>query len=96
MKDDHPIFDLIETARHTTPFGEGSEFGFETRLRAAMHEVTPSVSEWVATFSWRFSFACLPLLVAVALFLAFGQTEFVPEGVGGFVSHWSSYLPIEL
>lgn len=96
MSEHHPLSLLLERARDVKPFGEGSEFGFETRLRAAMQDVSPSVAEWVATFSWRFSFAFLPLLVAVALFLAFEQHGFVPEGVGGFVAHWSSYLPIDL
>lgn len=96
MNTDHPFSDLLKAARSHRPFGDGSDFGFETRLRASLPEMTPSLAEWIAKFSWRFSAACLPLLVAVTVFLAMEQPSLVPEGVSGFVANWSSYLPIDL
>ena len=96
MKDDHPLTDLIQEARSYSPFGPGSDFGFETRLRAALPEMAPSLTDWIATFSWRFSVTCLPLLVALTVFLAMDQPGWVPEGVSGFVANWSNYLPIQL
>lgn len=96
MKHEHPLSELIRMARSHRPFGEVTDFGFETRLRASLPEIAPSLSEWIARFSWRFSAASLPLLVAVTVFLALQQSGFVPEGFSGFVANWSNYLPIDL
>jgi hypothetical protein len=96
MNTKDPLTSLLEAARKHSPFGEPGDFGFETRLRSALQESTPSVADLVARFSWRFSFASLPLLLALAAFLAFQQHGQLPEGLGGFVAHWTSYLPVEL
>ncbi|MDF1851746.1 MAG: hypothetical protein P1U85_12990 [Verrucomicrobiales bacterium] len=96
MNEEHPLNRLFGEAKSHAPHGEPSDFGFETRLRAALPEMTPSLADWIATFSWRFSAATLPLLVAMTVFLAMEQPGWVPEGVSGFVANWSSYLPIDL
>ena len=64
----HPVGRLLEAARQYRPFGEPDDFGFETRLRAALAEVPPTLAEYLARFSWRVSAVSLPLLVAAAVF----------------------------
>ena len=96
MNNEHPLSNIFKAARSHCPFGDGSDFGFETRLRASLPEMAPSLAEWIAKLSWRFSAACLPLLVALTVFLAMEQTGWVSEGVSGFVSNWYNYLPIDI
>ncbi|MDF1862837.1 MAG: hypothetical protein P1U87_21655 [Verrucomicrobiales bacterium] len=96
MSTSDPTKNLFKRARDYAPFGDASDFGFETRLRAALSDASPTVADWVARFSWRFSVACLPLAIGFAVFLATQQHGQLPEGIGGFVAHWSSYLPVEI
>ncbi len=100
MNTDDPIKPILEAARKQSPFGDAGDFGFETRLRA-MLRANPlggslTVTDWIARFSWRFSVACLPVLLALAYFLAFQQHGQLPEGISGFVTNWSQYLPVDI
>ncbi len=86
----------LELARECRPFGEPSAFGFETRLRASLSEAFPSSAEMLARLSWRFTFACFPVLVISALFVGIQNSGFLPEGIGGVVSQWTMLLPVNL
>ena len=89
-----PVEPLLESARGYRPFGEPDSFGFETRLRAALGDVPPSLSECLSRLSWGVSAVSLPLLVLAAVFLAWQQSFLLPDGVGGVVSQWSNWLPV--
>ena len=95
MNSNHPLERLMEEAAQFTPFGEAGDFGFETRLLAAIRSAEPTLTDWVARFSWRFSAACLPVFVGLTVFLAM-HYQTLPEGVGGFVTHWMDYLPFAI
>lgn len=97
-QDDSPeLARLLADARLHLPFGEAPNLGFETRLRAALAAAAaPGLGECLATLSWRFAAAGLPLAAAAALFLAFGHRHALPEGVGGLVTHWAAQLPLPL
>lgn len=86
----------LDLARECHPFGDPSTFGFETRLRASLSEAFPSSAEMLASLSWRFTFACVPVLVAATLFVGIQSSGFLPEGIGGVVSQWSMLLPVNL
>ncbi len=94
MNDNHPLNRLLIEAAQYSPFEEASDFGFETRLRASLKESSLSTTDWVAKFSWRFSAACFPVLIAVAVFLTMQHHQVLPEGVGGIVTHWMEFLPL--
>lgn len=96
MNDEHPLHRLIEEARSFSPFGEPADFGFETRLRAAIAGADLSLADWVARFSWRFSVACLPVFLGLAVFLTIQHHGSLPEGFGGIVAHWREFLPLEI
>ena len=98
MNDDHPIRQLLQDARAFAPFGEANPFGFETRLRAALAAAGSdlSVTDWIARFSWRFSAACLPVILGFAIFLTMQHHDTLPEGVGSLVAHWSEFLPLDI
>lgn len=96
MKDEDLMTDLFEKAKDMLPFGEAGDFGFETRLRAAMADSSLGFSEYLARLSWRFSFAVLPIAIGVAVFLAFQQHGSLPEGFGGLMFQWTQYLPVEM
>lgn len=88
-----PIADLFARARGHQPHGEPSDFGFATRLRAALAEPAPGLADWVSRFSWGVSAIATPAVVAAAVFLAFRHAT-LPDGIGGVLAHWSSYLPL--
>ncbi len=96
--DPHPLDRLLAEARLHRPFsetGEPSAFGFETRLRAALAGSSPGgFADCLASLSWRFSAACLPLALAAALFLAMSHRHALPDGVGGLVTQWAGLLPL--
>lgn len=98
MKDetqiDEALGGLFEKAKSVEPYGEAGDFGFETRLRAALAEGQIGFSEYLARLSWRFSFAVLPIAIGIAVFLAFQQHGDLPEGIGGLVAQWSQYIPV--
>ena len=97
MNTNDPIEKLLAEAREVSPFGEPQDFGFETRLRAGLAAIEPSVSDAIASLSWKFSLASLPILVAIAVFLAFQQqTHLLQSGIGDFVINWSHYLPVDI
>jgi len=93
MNETNPIESLFKRAAAHEPFGQPGEFGFETRLRAALCGSESSTADWIARFSFRFSAALLPVLLAVAAVIAFQNYGHLPEGVGGFVAHWLALLP---
>ena len=97
MSTSDPITRLFQTARGyrpSGPFGESREYGFETRLRAALAERAPSLADVVSRFSWRFSFAAVPLLVIVAVILTYQTQGALPVGIEGFVAQWSELIPV--
>lgn len=94
MNDNHPLNRLLKEAALHSPFGEASGFGFETRLRALLKESSLTTTDWVARFSWRFSAACFPVLIAVAVFLTMQHQLVLPDGVGGIVTHWMEFIPL--
>ena len=97
MSTSDPITRLFQAARGylpSGPFGESREYGFETRLRAALAERAPSLAEVVSRFSWRFSFAAVPLLVIVAVILTYQTQGALPVGIEGFVAQWSDLIPV--
>ncbi len=97
MSTSDPITRLFQAARGylpSGPFGESREYGFETRLRAALAERAPSLAEVVSRFSWRFSFAAVPLLVIVAVILTYQTQGALPVGIEGFVAQWSELIPV--
>ena len=97
MSTSDPITRLFQTARGylpSGPFGESREYGFETRLRAALAERAPSLADVVSRFSWRFSFAAVPLLVIVAVSLTYQTQGARPVGIEGFVAQWSELIPV--
>ena len=97
MSTSDPITRLFQAARGylpSGPFGESHEYGFETRLRAALAERAPSLAEVVSRFSWRFSFAAVPLLVIVAVILTYQTQGALPVGIEGFVAQWSELIPV--
>ena len=94
MSTSDPITRLFQTARTYLPFGESREYGFETRLRAALAERAPSLTELLSQFSWRFSFAAVPLLVIVAVILSYRAQGTLPDGIEGFVAQWSEFIPV--
>lgn len=96
MKTNTDYDSCLAKARIHEPFGGPTSFGFETRLRSAIAERIPSELEEMGRFSWRFTFASLPLLGCVSLFLGLNHSGFFPEGLGGVLSQWSLYLPIDL
>ncbi len=96
MNDEHHIHSLIKEAKRFSPFGEPDDFGFETRLRSMIAGADPSVSDWIARFSWRFSAACLPAILGLAIFLTIQHRGTLPEGFGGLVAHWMELLPVEI
>ncbi len=96
MKEENSMEHLFEKAKEILPFGEAGEFGFETRLRPAMADAPLGFSEMIARFSWRFSFAVLPVAIGIAVFLAFQQHGVLPEGLGGLIVQWSQYFPVEI
>ncbi len=95
--DGHPLDRLLAEARLHLPFtedGEPSDFGFETRLRAALAaSASGGLADCLASLSWRFSAACLPLALAAAIFLATNHRHALPDGVGGLVTQWAELLP---
>ncbi len=89
-----PSFEkLIELARKHQPAERPREFGFETRLRAALQESDATLLDAFASLSLRFSYACLPVLLAIAVFIAIQSGTSVPSGVGGFLAHWADFIP---
>ena len=96
MSTNDPLTSLLQAARKQSPFGEPEDFGFETRLRASLGDREPAFSEALARFSLRLSAVSLPLAIALVAFLAFQTSASLPEGLGGFVAHWSSFLPVDL
>ena len=97
MSTSDPITRLFQAARGylpSGPFGEPRDYGFETRLRAAIAERAPSLAEVVSRFSWRFSFVAVPLLVIVALILTYQTQGALPVGIEGFVAQWSELIPV--
>ena len=97
MSTSDPITRLFQAARGylpSGPFGEPRDYGFETRLRAAIAERAPSLAEVVSRFSWRFSFAAVPLLVIVAVILTYQTPGALPVGIEGFVAQWSALIPV--
>lgn len=97
MSTSDPITRLFQAARGylpSGPFGESREYGFETRLRAALAERAPSLAEVVSRFSWRFSFAAVPLLVIVAVIFTYQTQGALPVGIEGFVAQWSELIPV--
>ena len=103
MSTSDPITRLFQTARGylpSGPFGESREYGFETRLRAALAERAPSapsassLAEVISSFSWRFSFAAVPLLVIVAVIFTYQTQGALPVGIEGFVAQWSELIPV--
>jgi len=91
-----PLLDrLLAEARDHRPFGEPRGFGFETRLRAALAESpAPGLADCLASLSWRFAAASLPLAFAAAAFLAISHRHALPDGVGGLVIQWAGLLPL--
>ena len=109
MSTSDPITRLFQAARGylpSGPFGESREYGFETRLRAALAERAPSapsassassassLAEVISSFSWRFSFAAVPLLVIVAVIFTYQTQGALPVGIEGFVAQWSELIPV--
>jgi len=100
MSTSDPITRLFQAARGylpSGPFGEPRDYGFETRLRAALAErapSAPSLAEVVSRFSWRFSFTAVPLLVIVAVILTYQTQGALPVGIEGFVAQWSELIPV--
>ena len=97
MSTSDPITRLFQAARGylpSGPFGESREYGFETRLRAALAERAPSLAEVVSRFSWRFSFAAVPLLVIVAVIFTYQTQGALPVGIEGFAAQWSALIPV--
>jgi len=94
--DDHTLDPLFAEARGHHPFGEPVDFGFETRLRAALGASGPGFAECLASLSWRFSAAFLPLILAAFVFLAMRHHHALPDGVGGIVSQWAGLLPLPI
>jgi hypothetical protein len=96
MNDHHPLDRLFAEAARYAPHGEASDFGFTTRLRAALAGVPaePAFADLLARFSWRFSAACLPVIAGLFLFLTMQHYSALPEGVGGLVSHWMDLFPL--
>lgn len=103
MSTSDPITRLFQAARGylpSGPFGESREYGFETRLRAALAErapsapSAPSLAEVISSFSWRFSFAAVPLLVIVAVIFTYQTQGALPVGIEGFVAQWSELIPV--
>ena len=97
MSTSDPLTRLFQAARGylpSGPFGEPRDYGFETRLRAAIAERAPSLAEVVSRFSWRFSFAAVPLLVIVAVILTYQTQGALPVGIEGFVAQWSELIPV--
>lgn len=87
---------LIASAREHLPFGEAPEFGFETRLRSLLAERRPGLADCLASFSWRFAAASLPIAFAALTFLALQHQHALPDGFGGVVEQWSGLLPFGL
>tara|TARA_R110000850_G_scaffold36847_2_gene97060 strand:- start:2369 stop:2659 length:291 start_codon:yes stop_codon:yes gene_type:complete len=96
MSTSDPITQMFQAARNHRPFGKPGDFGFETRLRASLKQVSPSLADWVSHLSWRFSLVCVPVLVAGALFASLQTQGFLPEGIGGFVAQWTELIPFTL
>lgn len=96
MNDDHPLDRLFAEAGQYAPHGEASDYGFATRLRATLAQASaePAFADLLARFSWRFSAACLPVIVGLFLFLTIQHHSTLPEGVGGLVSHWMDLFPL--
>jgi len=85
---------LFARASRHQPFGEPSGFGFETRLRSALAATAPGLAETLASLSWRFAAACLPVALAAFVFLAVSHRHSLPDGVGGLVTRWAGLLPL--
>lgn len=100
MKNPLPLEALLAEARRHRPFGDPSELGFETRLRAALGELShctpPTLADCLARLSWRFAVASLPVALAAAAFLAITHRDALPDGMGGLVHQWSELLPLDL
>lgn len=96
MKTHTPFETLVARARCHEPFGEPNSFGFETCLKAAIADSAPSGIELIGRLSWRFTIACLPLLLVAFVLLGFQHSDFLPEGLGGVVSQWSFLIPGDL
>jgi hypothetical protein len=97
MNPNDPSFDrLFAEARLHQPFGESSSFGFEARLRTALATATPGFTEIVASLSWRFAAASLPIALAAFVFLAMQHQYILPDGVGGLVTQWAGFLPLPI
>jgi hypothetical protein len=89
-----PLDRLFAEARRHAPFGEPSGFGFETRLRAVLAAPAAGFAETLASLSWRFAAACLPVALAAFVFLAVSHRHSLPDGVGGLVTQWAGLLPL--
>lgn len=87
---------LLEQARGHEPFGEPNAFGFEMSLRASLAESVSPEWEVMSRISWRFTIACLPVLVFASCFFGFKNSGFFPEGLGGVVSQWSALISGDL
>lgn len=103
MSTSDPITRLFQAARGylpSGPFGEPRDYGFETRLRAALAErapsapSAPSLAEVISRFSWRLSFAAVPLLIIVAVILTYQTQGALPVGIESFVAQWSELIPV--
>ena len=96
MNDNSPLERLFAEARQHQPGGEAGDFGFATRLRAALAGAAaePTFADLMARFSWRFSAACLPVALALTIFLSMQYHYSLPEGVGGLLAQWMDLLPL--
>lgn len=88
-----PIKPLFEQAAGHEPFGVPNDFGFETRLRSALGDAEATTADWIAQFSFRFSAAFLPVILAVVAVIAFQNYGTPPDGIGGVLEHWLSFFP---
>ncbi len=96
MNRDTTLESVLAAAREHLPHGEAPAFGFETRLRALLAERRPGLADYLASFSWRFAAASLPLAVAAIAFLALQHQYGLPDGFGGVLAQWSGLLPFGL
>lgn len=96
MREKTLLEETVDRAREHEPFGEPNSLGFETRLRAAMSEIVPSEFEILGRLSWRFSLACLPVILVASVVAGLQSPGFLPEGLGGVVSQWSVMIPVDL
>ena len=86
---------LLDAARAHEIDTSAAEFGFETRLQAAMRgqDVETGFVEFFASWLWKSTFALIPVIAVLIAFAIISHGLSIPPGASGVVGHVVDFLP---